>query len=116
MRKPAAAAVKRPAAAMKGKEPTWQLINHLGQTWSEYVDHLKEEYKDYKAREESFKTRDPVSGRLDNVLEAQYFRSVSPLACRFFSWQAHHFVTWRRCFFVESQKSHFLSFVQIYAL
>ena len=55
MRKPAAAAVKRPAAAMKGRGPTWQSINHLGQTWAEFVDHLKEEYKDYKAREESFK-------------------------------------------------------------
>ena len=57
--------MKRPAAAMKGREPTWQSINHLGQTWAEFVDHLKEEYKDYKAREESFKTRDPKTGRLD---------------------------------------------------
>ena len=69
MRKPAAASapsVKRPAAAKKGRPPAMRLIDHQGRTYPEFVAQVKEEYKDYKAREESFKTRCARTGRFDS--------------------------------------------------
>ena len=73
MRKPAASTtkvknVKKVMKVMKkkvmkvGNEP--RCIDYQERTWSEWCDYLLDEYKDYKATEESYLVRNRRTGRL----------------------------------------------------
>ena len=76
MRKPAASStkvkhVKKVMKVMKvmkkkvmkvGNEP--RCIDYQERTWSEWCDYLLDEYKDYKATEESYLVRNRRTGRL----------------------------------------------------
>ena len=64
MRKPAGGNQPKAMKAMRVVGNEKRQIDWLDRTYHEFISAMRHEYKDYKAREESFRFRDEKTGRL----------------------------------------------------